>query len=91
MVDKTVKHIEQRGYSKGYSAGIKRRGRERYEANVKNDRATHLAASIMSSAMQGNWGKTDSDGNHKKHDLEQLEAMAVKVAERMTRAMTVYS
>lgn len=91
MVDKTVRHIEQRGYSKGYQAGIKRRGRERYEASVKNDRVTHLAASIISSAMMGGWGRKDKDGKFKKHDLEKLEEVAVKAAERMTRAMTVYS
>ena len=80
-MDKTVKHIHQKGYSKGYNAGIKRRGREMRIAQVENDRLTHLAASIICAGMQGGWGVT-KDGEFKKHDLKRLEVMAVESAQR---------
>jgi hypothetical protein len=76
-------------YQKGYAAGRRRRARDIAEARVRNERATQLAASIMAAGMRGHWGTT-VNGVHKKHNLEQLEEMAVASAQRMVDMMRVY-
>lgn len=88
MTDETAEI--RRAYSKGYSAGRRRRDRDRYRADVRNDRLTALAASIMAAAMQGSWGSTDAAGNFKKHDMHGLERMAAASAERLCQRLPVY-
>lgn len=80
---------EQKHYSKGYAAGKRRLDRDQTRAEVRNFRTTTLAAAIMAAAMQGNWGRT-VEGKHKKYNLEELEDMAVKSAERMASRMKVF-
>ena len=80
---------EKREYSKGYSAGRKCRRKLETKAAIRNDRITTLTASIMSAGMQGGWGVKTNDG-FKKHNLEELEAMAVKSAHRMVLKMELF-
>ncbi len=80
---------EKRGYSKGYSAGIKCRRRLETIAAIRNDRITTLTASIMSACMQGDWG-VKTNGEYKKYNLEELENMAVESAHRMVLKMELF-
>lgn len=81
--------IKAKAYSKGYSAGLKRRRKEENNLAMRNDRRTTLVAAIISTAMANNWG-VKVDGKHKPHDLEQLEEMAVKSADRMVNQMSEF-
>lgn len=79
---------ETQAYSKGYAAGRKRRHREEFENQIRNDRATALAAAILAAGMNGGWGAV-TEGEFKKHSLPQLQKMAVKAAREMVNEMGV--
>ena len=76
---------EQRAYSKGYRAGL----RAAKNANVKNERASLIAAHTMAALIQNPWGYT-VDGKHKPWDWLEIQKRSAQAAENITNQMEVY-